>query len=608
MAYPKSFIDELKHRNNITETVGRYVDLKRAGSNLLGLCPFHSERTPSFTVFQDNFHCFGCGAGGDVITFTMRIENLDYRGAIELLAQRAGIEIPNDNGYIPQKKEILSRERGFLMNKLAARHFYENLMKSPDAEEARQYIIKRQIDGATMRRFGLGFAKNSFDDLMKYLLKEGFTKEEMKEGFLCGISQKGNYFDIFRNRIMIPIIDLQGNIVAFGGRVMDDSKPKYLNSSDTPVFKKSKHLFAMNYAKSAVMGDRDNEEKISGSSVTDMTGKLILCEGYMDVIALHQAGFANAVATLGTAITAEHARYVSRYAKTVYLAYDSDGAGKKATQKAINLLSEVGVDAKVINIVGAKDPDEYIKKYGKAAFARLLDGSVGQIDYRLGEILGKFNMEIAEEKERAVLECCTMLSEVFPEYRREIYISRLCDITGVSKQSVGIAIRRLERKKGAAQTRQFTQNAIDEMRRFNDKVNPDAAKYPKACELEERILGILLLYPEHMDKVRVKLKESEFLTEFNRNVYKSLLELYDSDRFDLSYLNESFTPEAVGRINEMMQKRRLVSTNGEKSLFDAIDMLKDEKERLDMKSPDTDFMEKINANRRRHGVGEKKEE
>lgn len=606
MAYPKSFIDELKMRNNIVETIGRYVDLKRAGSNMSGLCPFHSERTPSFTVFQDNFHCFGCGAGGDVITFTMKIENLDYRGAIELLAQKAGIPIPQDSGFVPQKKEILSRERGLLMNKLAARHFYENLMHSPEAQEARDYIVSRKIDGATMRRFGLGFAKNSFDDLMKYLLSQGFTKEEMKEGFLCGISQKGNYYDIFRNRIMIPIIDLTGNIVAFGGRVMDDSKPKYLNSSDTPVFKKSKNLFAMNFAKNAVLGDKTKEDAVSGA-VADMTGKLIMCEGYMDVIALHQAGFTNAVATLGTAITQEHARFVSRYAKTVFLAYDSDKAGKNATAKAINLLSEVGVDAKVINIVGAKDPDEYIKKFGNAAFSRLLDGSVGQIDYRLGEILKKYNMEIAEEKERAVLECCTMLSEVFPQYRREIYIGRLCDITKVSKQSVEIAIRRLEKKRGTAQNQKFTREAIDEMRRFNDKINPDAMKYPKACELEERILGILMLYPEHIQKVKDKLSEEDFLTEFNRIIYSKLLELYDSDRFDLSYLNEYLNPEQMGRVHSIAEKRRLVTANGEQTLLEAINQLLLEKQRIALNKPDADWMEKINANKKKHGISEKKD-
>ena len=536
----------------------------------------------------------------------MKIENLDYRGAIELLAQRAGIPVPQDSGFVPQKKEILSRERGLLMNKLAARHFYENLMHAPEAQAARDYIVSRKIDGATMRRFGLGFAKNSFDDLMKYLLSQGFTKEEMKEGFLCGISQKGNYYDIFRNRIMIPIIDLTGNIVAFGGRVMDDSKPKYLNSSDTPVFKKSKNLFAMNFAKNAVLGDKGREDGVSGS-VPDMTGKLIMCEGYMDVIALHQAGFTNAVATLGTAITQEHARFVSRYAKTVYLAYDSDNAGKNATRKAINLLSEVGVDAKVINIVGAKDPDEYIKKYGNAAFSRLLDGSVGQIDYRLGEILKKYNMEISEEKERAVLECCTMLSEVFPEYRREIYIGRLCDITKVSKQSVEIAIRRLERKKGAVQNQKFTREAIDEMRRFNDKINPDAMKYPKACELEERILGILMLYPEHIGIAKEKVSNEDFLTEFNKLVYAKLLDLYESDRFDLSYLNEYFNPDQMGRIHGIAKKRRLVTANGEQTLLEAINQLVLEKQRVALNKPDADWMEKINANKKKHGVSDKKD-
>ena len=606
MAYPKSFIEEIKARNNIVETIGRYVDLKRAGSNMIGNCPFHSERTPSFTVFSDNYHCFGCGAGGDVITFTMKIENLDYRGAIELLAQRAGISVPSDDGFIPQKKEILSRDRGLLMNKLAARHFYENLIKDPEAQQARDYIMSRKIDGATMRRFGMGFAKNSFDDLLRFLTSQGFTKEEIKECFLCGISQKGNYYDIFRNRIMIPIIDTNGNIVAFGGRVMDDSKPKYLNSSDTPVFKKSKHLFAMNFAKSAVLGDKGSDEGVSGA-VTDMSGKLIMCEGYMDVIALHQAGFTNAVATLGTAITGEHARYVARYAKTVYLAYDSDGAGKNATQKAINLLSEVGIDAKVISMVGAKDPDEYIKKFGKAAFARLLDGSVGQIDYRLSGILDKYNMEISEEKERAVLECCTMLSEIFPEYRREIYIARLCDVTKVSKQSVEIAIRRLEKKKSSAKNVEFTRNAIDEMRRFNDKINPDAMKYPKACELEERILGILMLYPEFIEKIKDKLSAEHFLTEFNRSVYTKLLELHESDRFDLSYLNESFSPEQMGRISEIVAKRRLVTVNGEKALTQATELLIAEKEGADLKSPGVDFMDRIKASKKKHGVSDKKE-
>ncbi len=586
-------------RNNIVETVGRYVELKRSGNNMSGLCPFHSERSPSFTVFSDHFHCFGCGAGGDVITFTMKMENLDYRTAIETLAQRAGIPVPQEEGFIPRQKEVLTRDRGLLMNKLAARHFYENLMKAPEAQAARDYIAKRGIDGATLRHFGLGFAKNSFNDLLNYLKGEGFTVEEIKACFLCAQSQKGNYYDVFRNRIMIPIIDITGNIVAFGGRVMDDSKPKYLNSSDTPVFKKSKNLFAMNFAKNAVLGDAGKADKVSGATF-DMTGKLILCEGYMDVIAMHQAGFTNAVATLGTAITSEHARFVSRYAKTVYLAYDSDGAGKNATKKAISLLSEVGIDAKVINIVGAKDPDEYIKTYGKAAFARLLDGSVGQIDYRLGEILGRYNLEISEEKVRAVTECCGMLAGIYPEFKREIYIARLCELTGVSKTSVETEIRRRERKSSAEARRTVTKTSIDEMRRYNDKVNPEAVKSPKAAEIEERIIGIVMLYPEHIGAVGERLNPESFVTDFNRRVLSKLLVLYREDRFDLSYLNEDFDSDAIGRIREMEHKRRMVSANGIDALNSLIDALAEEKHKTAVKNGEVDFLERINAQRRKH--------
>lgn len=590
-------------RNNIVETIGRYVELKRSGNNMSGLCPFHSERSPSFTVFSDHFHCFGCGAGGDVITFTMRMENLDYRTAIETLAQRAGIPVPQEEGYVPRQKEVLTRDRGLLMNKLAARHFYENLMKDPEAQAARDYIAKRGIDGATLRHFGLGFAKNSFNDLLNYLKGEGFTVEEIKACFLCAQSQKGSYYDVFRNRIMIPIIDITGNIVAFGGRVMDDSKPKYLNSSDTPVFKKSKNLFALNFAKNAVLGDAGKADKVSGATF-DMTGKLILCEGYMDVIAMHQAGFTNAVATLGTAITPEHARLVSRYAKTVYLAYDSDGAGKNATKKAISLLSEVGIDAKVINIVGAKDPDEYIKAYGKAAFARLLEGSVGQIDYRLGEILGRYNLEISEEKVRAVTECCGMLAGIYPEFKREIYIARLCELTGVSKNSVEIEIRRRERKSSAEARRTVTKASIDEMRRYNDKVNPEAVKSPKAAEIEERIIGIIMLYPEHISAVGERLNPEAFVTDFNRRVLTKLLELYREDRFDLSYLNEDFDSDAIGRIREMEHKRRMVSANGIDALGSLIDALAEEKHKTAVKNGEVDFLERIKAQRRKHKDGE----
>ena len=405
MAYPQGFIQELKMRSPIQDVIGRYVELKRAGRNMVGRCPFHSEKTPSFTVFEDNFHCFGCGAGGDVITFAMRIENLDYRDAVTFLADRCSMTVPQESiRYSNIEKPKLSRERAFGMNKAAARIFYENLT-SPEGQQARDYLASRQLSGSTIKRFGLGFAKNEFYDLYNKLTALGYTKDEIKENFLCGISQKsGKPFDMFRNRIMFPIIDTAGNVIAFGGRVMDDSKPKYLNSSDTVVFRKGKQLFALNYAKDVLLGNIQSE--------LVKLGEIILCEGYMDVIAMHQAGFTNAVATLGTAITSDHARVVSRYAKTAYLAYDSDDAGKKAADKAMTLLNEVGVDTKIIRMKDAKDPDEFIKKFGAQSYAKLLTGSVGQIDFKLNGVLSKYNMNIPDEKLRAVDECCAVIASI----------------------------------------------------------------------------------------------------------------------------------------------------------------------------------------------------
>ncbi len=595
MAYPKTFIDELKARNDIADTVGRYVELKRSGSNRMGLCPFHSEKSPSFTVFSDHFHCFGCGAGGDVITFIMKMENLEYPDAIRFLADRAGIAVPDDgySGGMQKKKETLTRERGYLMNKLAARHFHENLIKSPLAAEAREYIAKRKLESATVRHFGLGFALNDFRDLYDYLHSEGFTDTELEEGFLCKKNQYGKYFDIFRNRIMFPIIDTAGNIVAFGGRVMDDSKPKYLNSGDTPVFKKSRNLFAMNFAKNAALGDKGKADEATGESKA-LAGKLIMCEGYMDVIALHQAGFTNAVATLGTAVTPEHARFVSRYAKTVFLAYDSDGAGKNATHKAVGLLSEVGIDAKVIVMNGAKDPDEYIKTYGKAAFARLLDGSVGQVDWRFGEIMKKYNLNLPDEKIRAVSECCTMLAGVYPEFKRDIYIARLCETTGVSKASAEAEIRRVLKKQQKEETVRKREGMLDEMRHFRDDVNPDAAKFPRAADIEEKILGILLLYPELIPKAKEKLTTGDFLTGFGKRLYEKLTGI-PPEEFEMSLLNEYFNPAEMGRIQLLYEKRKSVSGNGPDVLDGFAELLLEEKRKDDAKSGKTDWQSRIAA-------------
>ena len=598
MAYPQGFIQELKMRSPVQDVIGRYVELKRAGRNLVGRCPFHSEKTPSFTVFEDNFHCFGCGAGGDVITFAMRIENLDYKDAVTFLADRCGMTVPQDDRrYSNIEKPKLSRERAFSMNKAAARIFYENLA-SPDGEAARQYLASRQLTGATIKRFGLGYAKNEFYDLYNKLTALGYTQEEIKENFLCGISQKsGKPFDMFRNRIMFPIIDTSGNVIAFGGRVLDDSKPKYLNSSDTVVFRKGKQLFALNYAKDVLLGN------IESSLVK--SGEIILCEGYMDVIAMHQAGFTNAVATLGTAITSEHARVVSRYAKTAFLAYDSDEAGKKAADKAMTLLNEVGVDTKVIRMQNAKDPDEYIKKFGAQSYAQLLTGSVGQIDFKLNSVLSKYNMNNPDEKLRAVDECCRVISSIYSQVKQDIYIQRLSEITDVKAESIRSKINRDKRKntvKAAAERRADTEKKT---MHFNDRINPEAIANPVAVEIEERILGILMLMPEEYARCD-SITGEDFVTGFSARVFKALTDLYKENITDLTALNELFSPEEMSRIFEMRFKRNELSANGTAALNEQIAALKREKIKTAVKaksiSSDEDLMDVILKARKEKGL------
>lgn len=598
MAYPQGFIQELKMRSPVQDVIGRYVELKRAGRNLVGRCPFHSEKTPSFTVFEDNFHCFGCGAGGDVITFAMRIENLDYRDAVQFLADRCGMTVPQDEKrYSNIEKPKLSRERAFSMNKAAARIFYENLL-SPEGLEARDYLAKRELSPATIKRFGLGFAKNEFYDLHNKLTSLGYSTEEIKENFLCGISQKsGKPFDMFRNRIMFPIIDTSGNVIAFGGRVMDDSKPKYLNSSDTVIFRKGKQLFALNYAKDVLLGNVQSE--------LVKQGEIILCEGYMDVIAMHQAGFTNAVATLGTAITSEHARVVSRYAKTAFLAYDSDDAGKKAADKAMTLLNEVGVDTKIIRMHDAKDPDEYIKKFGAQSYAKLLSGSIGQIDFKLNGVLSKYNLNIPDEKLRAVDECCKVIASIYSEVKQDIYIQRLSQITDVKVESIRSTINRDKKKsagKAAVSRRADTEKKT---MHFDDRVNPEAIANPVAVEIEERILGILLLMPEEYAKCD-SLSEDDFVTKFSARIFKELTSLYNQDITDISQFNEIFTPEEMSRIFDMRHRRSELTANGTQALNEQIASLKREKSRvMNSKgniSSDDDLMNLISKARKDKGL------
>lgn len=557
---PREFIEELKARCDLEEVIGSYIPLKRAGANMSGCCPFHSEKTPSFTVFPDkHFYCFGCGAGGDVVTFIMRQENLDYTGAIEFLANRAGLAVPRTG---EKREEGVKRARVLDMNREAARYFRAMLF-SDQGREAMAYLQSRKLDGATIKRFGLGYAPASFGGLCDHLHKLGYTDEEMVAAFLCGKSQKtGRPYDYFRNRVMFPIIDVAGNVIAFGGRVMDDSKPKYLNSSDTPAFKKSRNLFALNYAKG------------------NCTEQMILCEGYMDVIALHAAGFPCAVATLGTAITPEQARLMTKYTQRVVISYDSDEAGQRAAQKALRILGEVGLETRVLRMNGAKDPDEYIKTYGADRFRQLLAGSATGFEYRLETVLAHHDPAVPEEKIKASAELCRIIAGTYSSVEREVYVNetakRLELPVDVLRHDVEREVNRMRRER----RQQEGKDAQAAASGFGDRVNPDAAKNMRVARTEETVLGLMLLYDEHRAAVAggaVSLEEEDFFTEFNRRVFAAVMALERSDAgFDMSLLGESFTPDEVGRLERMRLNRRELSENGISVLRESAALLREE--------------------------------
>ncbi|MBQ6702720.1 MAG: DNA primase [Clostridia bacterium] len=562
MRIPPAVIEEIKFRNDIESVVSSYVNLKPAGSNLIGLCPFHSEKTPSFTVFKNTqtCYCFGCGSGGDVVTFIMKMENLDYVGALEFLAKRVGLTIPRDQA---DENNRIRSARILEMNKCAAKFFHAALL-SPDGKEALAYLQKRKFSPALIKHFGLGYSPNSFNALMSHLKANGFTEKEMVSGFLCGISKKtGKPFDLFRNRVMIPIIDPKGDVIAFGGRVLDDSLPKYLNSSDTPVFKKSKNLFALNYARK------------------NCADRIILCEGYMDVIALHGAGFSNAVATLGTAITPEQARIMERYTKSVVIAYDSDEAGQRAADKAFKLLGEVGLDVKILKMTGAKDPDEYIKTYGPERFRRLLDDSKTHFDFKLDAILAKYDVSVIPEKLKAINEITDIISHINSAVERDVYIGRISQMLEVSRDSLTYDINKKIKKQNKEQQKNESRKIMLQSAGYGDRINPDYAKNVRASSAEESILSIILTYPELLQKIKkgdYKLLPEDFFTSFGKRVFEKALELTtDGTYFDYGILGSEFTADEMGRITAIVLKRNNLSQNGEKELTDCIAVLKNEK-------------------------------
>lgn len=536
MPFPDSFLQELKLRSDITEIASSYVNLKRHGRNMVGLCPFHGEKTPSFNIYTENgsFYCFGCGAGGDVITFIMKIENLDYVEAVKFLAQRAGMEMP-ENTYDDSLSKL--RMRIYEANREAARFFHATLL-SQRGQSGLNYLRGRALSDRTIRHFGLGFADDDWNSLCNHLKNKGFSEYEIYSANLAFKRKNGNgIYDRFVNRVMFPIIDLRGNVIAFGGRIMTDEKPKYLNTSDTPVFKKSENLFSLNNAKS------------SG------TRTLILCEGYMDVIALNQAGFTNAVATLGTALTNEQAVLMKRYADEVIICYDADGAGQKATARAIDILRNAGLPIKILTVPSGKDPDEFIRSKGEngpAAFKLLIDKCGNDIEYRLMKLKENYNLNTTDGKVAFLNEAVKIVATIESPIERDVFASKLCAELEIDKNAFLEQISKVKRRDRRENIKKETRQIQAELNGQSDKINREHYKKPRSSSAEEALLVYLINNPDYANSISERVTPDKFSNSLIKRYYEYVLSKIKSGYEPLTSVSSDFNSDEVSYLYKLI--------------------------------------------------------
>ncbi len=531
MALSDDFLTELRMRADIETTISSYVNIKRAGRISKGLCPFHGEKTPSFTVYPDtqSYYCFGCGNGGDVITFIKNIENLDYIDAVRFLAEKNGMNMPEENTYDDTMNK--RRLRMLEANREAAK-FFHNCLGLKDGEIGYKYFKNRGLEDETIRKFGLGFAPDSFYALTNYMLDKGYTKDELVFANLARRSTKNpnSVYDNFRNRIMFPIIDVKGNVIGFGGRVMDDSKPKYLNTSDTMVYKKSQGVFALNLAKK------------SGQD------SLILCEGYMDVISLHQAGFTNAVAGLGTALTEEQARLLSRYASEILIAYDADEAGQKAANRALSIFKKgTTAKTKVLHLEGGKDPDEILKNFGVEKMKAIINSGANDVEFALLRERSNYDLT-SDDGKRQYLHAAVKILSTVGAIELEIYASRLAGELSVSKDViVNEAKRQAKRNETIQKKKEFTK--MQTQGDVLDKLNPQRNKFHAAAKAEEMLIALLMANPEFLKSVDSKITSDDYVTDFNRRIYKAVTNrLRDGKPAEISFLAGDLTDDEISAV------------------------------------------------------------
>ncbi len=560
MRLSDAFLEQLRANTDIESVISPYVNLRRRGKNLVGLCPFHNEKTPSFTVYPENgsFYCFGCGVGGDVITFVRRMENLDYMEAVKQLADRAGMALPED-GY----DDTLAKKRTAVLaaNRAAAKFFHAQLF-TEQGRQALDYFLDRGLAPETIRHFGLGFAPNDWRALKRHLNEQGFDDILLESANLLRRSDKNgkvSYYDNFRNRVMFPIIDPRGNVIAFGGRVLDDSKPKYINTSDTLVYKKSNGVFALNFAK-------------NGND-----GKLIIAEGYMDVIALHQAGFTNAVACLGTALTKEQANLLSRYADTIILSYDADEAGQKATARALGIFGTTGMEIKVLHLEGGKDPDEIIKNYGAQRFQAIIDGAANDTEYRLLKARQGIDLATDDGKVKYLSVAAEILAEIGSPVEVDVYASRLAHELGVDKLAIQsqVKYKREGLKKRRAVKREQEQTRL--LINGQNTKNPERAQHLRAAKAEETLIASLMRNPDFYNKLKDGLSADYFVTALNRRIFSVVLSrLEEGGNTEPYFLSSEFTPDEMDEVERIFRSAaQLINTVDE--CADCIKILKEEK-------------------------------
>ena len=550
MAIPEEVINEIKYRNDIESVMAPYVNLKRRGKNLVGLCPFHNEKTPSFTVYPENgsFYCFGCGAGGDVFSFVKLIENLDYIEAVKLLAERSGVTLPQD-GYDDSMQKL--KNTIFEINRETAK-FYHAYLMSPQGKWALDYLTERGLSIATIKHFGLGAAPDSWDALINHLKQKGYSIPDMVQANVVGKSQRGSYYDRFRKRVMFPIINIRGKVIGFSGRAMpgeDKAGGKYVNTSDTPVYKKSENLFAMNFAKNHC------DERV------------ILVEGNMDVISLHQAGFENAVAALGTSFTDEQAKLLSRYTKEIVLMLDSDAAGQKAAKRASEVLQNTGLDIRVVVLPDGKDPDEYIKKHGAARFKAVLDGAVSEMEYNLLNAVEGIDISQDDGKLQYLTRAAEIIAKSNDVITRDLYIGRLSEKYGVSRTALQDKVNQI-RKANSRRREKQEFNELVHPKFDRTDINPEKRFYPAAAAAEESVIAILMQHPDFINTATERLSPDDMLTATNRRIYTALCECINSGRNpDLSYFGEMLSPSEMGYLASL--------ANSEKGDKNALIVLKD---------------------------------